>query len=188
MRLMCWDVDIVHRSDSQLVNADYWSQLGSDIEYGLLLCDHLKFTRKTRTKNPLPTELPMHPENMPYYRGPRFQATASLPNNPDELHIQTLLTNIIVHWDLGHMHLSHMLVKFGRLSNDVSVPNLGGWARLNSKFVRYARQVMGFDWAVYSFSNNDFSSTIATRNLPFWITLGLRPIGIRTSAFPGICT
>jgi hypothetical protein len=25
MRLMCWDVNIVHRPDSQLANADYWS-------------------------------------------------------------------------------------------------------------------------------------------------------------------
>jgi hypothetical protein len=25
MRLMCWDLDIVQRPDSQLVNVDYWS-------------------------------------------------------------------------------------------------------------------------------------------------------------------
>jgi hypothetical protein len=34
---------------------------------------------------------------MPYYRGPRFQATTSLPDKTDKLHIQTLLTNNIVH-------------------------------------------------------------------------------------------
>ena len=30
---------------------------------------------------------------------------------------------------------------------------------------------MNFDWAVYSFSNRHFSSTIETRNLPFTICL-----------------
>jgi hypothetical protein len=34
---------------------------------------------------------------------------------------------------------------------------------------------MGFNWAVYSFSNGHFSSTITTRNLPFQITLACNP-------------
>ncbi len=33
MRLMCWDVDIIHRPDSQLVDADYWSCLGANIDF-----------------------------------------------------------------------------------------------------------------------------------------------------------
>ena len=33
MRLMCWDVDIVHRPDTELVDADYWSRLGVDIDF-----------------------------------------------------------------------------------------------------------------------------------------------------------
>jgi hypothetical protein len=33
MRLMCLDVDIVHRLDTELVDADYWSYLGVDIEF-----------------------------------------------------------------------------------------------------------------------------------------------------------
>jgi hypothetical protein len=41
MKLMCWDINIVHRPDSQLVHAAYWSCLGSDIKYDPLLCDHL---------------------------------------------------------------------------------------------------------------------------------------------------
>jgi hypothetical protein len=31
MRLICWDVDIVHRPDVELVDANYWSHLGVDI-------------------------------------------------------------------------------------------------------------------------------------------------------------
>jgi hypothetical protein len=117
----------------------------------------------------------MRPENMPYYRGPRFQATASLPDRSDKLHIQNLLTNIIVHWDVGHTHLSHMPVKFGLLSDNVSIPKLGARALLNSKFAWYARQVTVFYWAVYSFSKGHFSSTITTQNLPFQITLTCNP-------------
>jgi hypothetical protein len=117
----------------------------------------------------------MCPENMPYYHGPRFQATASLSNKPDKLHYETLLTNIITHQVVGHTHLSHMPVTFRRLSNNVSIPKPGAGALLYSKFARYARQVMGFNWAVYSFSDSHFPSTIATWNLPFQITLACNP-------------
>ena len=37
MRLMCWDVDIVHRPETKLVHADYWSRLGVDLEYDLCM-------------------------------------------------------------------------------------------------------------------------------------------------------
>jgi hypothetical protein len=41
MRLMCWDADIVHRPDSELVDVDYWSRLGADIDFNPLFCDTL---------------------------------------------------------------------------------------------------------------------------------------------------
>ena len=31
MQLMCWDMDIVHRNDVYMTDADYWSRLGEDI-------------------------------------------------------------------------------------------------------------------------------------------------------------
>jgi hypothetical protein len=37
MRLMCWDVDIVHRPDTELVDADYWSRFGVDLDFDPLL-------------------------------------------------------------------------------------------------------------------------------------------------------
>ncbi len=77
MRLMCWDVDIVHPPDSELVDADYWSRLGTDIEFDPLFREYLEFTRQLRRSNPAPSDLPMRPKNMPYYRGPRFQRTTS---------------------------------------------------------------------------------------------------------------
>ena len=32
MRLMCWDMDIVHCSGPNLGDADYWSHLGVDVD------------------------------------------------------------------------------------------------------------------------------------------------------------
>jgi hypothetical protein len=70
MRLMCWDVDIVHRNDIHLTDADYWSRLGADICYDPLFKSYLDFDRGLCEMFPAPVELPMLPENMPYYRGP----------------------------------------------------------------------------------------------------------------------
>jgi hypothetical protein len=52
MLLMCWDIDIVHHPDVELVDADYWSWLGVDINYDLLLRDYLAFTMKTSFRQP----------------------------------------------------------------------------------------------------------------------------------------
>ena len=41
MRLMCWDVDIVHRPDTELVDADYWSRLGVDLNFDPLYHKYL---------------------------------------------------------------------------------------------------------------------------------------------------
>ena len=73
MRLMCWDINIVHQPDVELIDADCWSQLGFDLNFDPLYRKYLELTRQTRQSNPAPTDLPMHPENMPYYRGPRIQ-------------------------------------------------------------------------------------------------------------------
>jgi hypothetical protein len=48
MRLMCWDIDIVHRPDSELVDADYWSRLGFTLEYDPLYVQYLIQTRQLR--------------------------------------------------------------------------------------------------------------------------------------------
>jgi hypothetical protein len=70
MRLMCWDVDIVHRPDTKLVDANYWSRLGMDLKFDPLLRSYLAYALQCCNSNPPPTNLPMCPENMPYYRGP----------------------------------------------------------------------------------------------------------------------
>ena len=73
MRLMCWDVDIVHWHDTELVDADYWSRLSVNLTFDPLYRKYLQLTLHLRSSKPAPTDLPMRPENMPYYHGPRIQ-------------------------------------------------------------------------------------------------------------------
>jgi hypothetical protein len=171
MRLMCWDVDIVHQPDVELVDADYWSFLGVDIVYNPLLHDYMAYTMKTRAAHPLPTELPMHPENMPYYRGPRIvQPTPPTAPSADALHIQLLLTNIVFSNGLRNTALLNVPVRLGTFDGDFPGHRTEAHALLNSEFACFAHQCLQFDWAVYSFSNGHFCSSILRRNLPFQAT------------------
>jgi hypothetical protein len=77
MSLMCWDVDIVHRVNNFLVDADYWSQLNADLCYNPTFCEYLQFVSSFRATHLPPLDLPMQPENMPYYRGPQIQHLGS---------------------------------------------------------------------------------------------------------------
>ena len=64
MRLMCWDVNIVRCPNSELVDADYWSRLGVDMDFDPLFWEYLEFTCQLCQLNPAPIHLPMRPENM----------------------------------------------------------------------------------------------------------------------------
>jgi len=91
---MCWDVDVVHCPANELVDADYWSCLGVDLQFDPIYAQYLTQTRQLCLVNPPPVDLPMLPENMPYYRGPRVKLS------PDKVateasHIQTLLTEMV---------------------------------------------------------------------------------------------
>jgi hypothetical protein len=173
---MCWDVDIVHRPDVELVDADYWSRLGVDIVYNPLLCDYMAYTMKTRAAHPLPTELPMRPENMLYYCGPRVaQPTPPTAPSADALHIQSLLTDIVLSNGVGNTALLNVPDRFGTFVGNLPGPRTEACALLNSEFARYARQCLQFDWVVYSFSNGRFCSSISSRNLPFKIAIACNP-------------
>jgi hypothetical protein len=67
---MCWDVNIVHRNDTPLINSNYWSRLGADICFDPFFKSYLDFNQGLHHQFPAPIILPMKPENMPYYRGP----------------------------------------------------------------------------------------------------------------------
>jgi hypothetical protein len=95
MRLMCWDVDIVHRSNDFLVDADYWSRLNKDLCYDPTFQEYLQFVSSFRTAHPPPTALPIQPENMPYYRGPRVRHQEESDDTNVDTAAASLLTTII---------------------------------------------------------------------------------------------
>jgi hypothetical protein len=171
IRLMCWDVDIIHRPDSELVDADYWSRLGANIDFDPLFCDYLDYTAKLRNSHPVPTDLPMRPEIMPYYRGPQVKPVTKTSKAADALHIQSLFTDIIVLSCTGQVFLSNIPVWFGHAALPSCRSATRPRALLNLEFASYAFQAMSFCWAVYLFSNGHFSSTIQSQHLPFHISL-----------------
>jgi hypothetical protein len=180
MRLMCWDVDIVHRNDTHLTDADYWSRLGADICFDPMFKSYLDFDRGLRERFAAPTSLPMKPENMPYYRGPRVTTknassdATGLSTSPanagdaDHLYCQSIMS-AIVHGDChGLSHLAQVPVRFGTFD---CVTPLSSHAALNHEIPATAHRVLNFNWAVYSFGGGHFLSTISSRNLPFCVTL-----------------
>jgi hypothetical protein len=112
---MCWDVDIIHQNDTHLANADYWLQLGEDICFNPYFRDYLQFNRSLRAEFPAPPDLPMLPQNMPYYRGPHIPSQVeSTVQDAEAAYCHTLLSAIIgIGSDsTGLTYLSHIHVWF----------------------------------------------------------------------------
>jgi hypothetical protein len=191
MRLMCWDVDIVHRNNSYLVDADYWSHLGADVCFDPLFKSYLDFDGGLCQRFSAPVTLPMKPENMSYYRGPwitnKIDAPACPPapacipaptctpadpsaatRNADNSHCQSIFSAIIDNNCNGLCHLANVPVTFGDFD---SVTPDSTHESLNHEIPAYAQRVLCFGWAVYSFGGGHFLSTISSRNLPFNVTL-----------------
>jgi hypothetical protein len=131
---------------------------------------------KTQAAHPPPLELPMRPENMPHYRGPRIvQLSPPTAPSADALNIQSLLTDIVLSNGLGNTALLNVPVWFGTFDGNFPGHRTEARALLNSEFACYACQCLQFDWAVYLFSNGHFCSSISCRNLPFRITIVCDP-------------
>ena len=122
MRLMCWDVVIVHWPDTELVDADYWSRLGVDLNFDPLYRKYLQLTHHLKKSKPA-----MRPENMPYYRGPRIQNPSPYIESADAPYIQGLLSDLIGLDGREHTILSTRPVRFEQLQS--SLPNTGSHER-----------------------------------------------------------
>jgi len=152
---MCWDVTIVHRNDTHLVDADYWSRLGEDICFDPHFRAYLRFDQSLRASSPAPKELHMLPENMPYYRGPRITSPAdSSHQEADTAFCECLQTSITSGVNAGMSHLSHVPVRFGDF--DTFTP-ASAHASTNHDIPCLVQQVMRFGWAVYSFGGGHFA-------------------------------
>jgi hypothetical protein len=157
MRLMGWDVDIVHRNDHYITDADYWLRLGVDLYFNPLFKTYLDLTRTLWNENPPPSSFPMKSENMPYCRGPQVITPNDSDTSSDANHCQTIVSMVLVDNYHGLCHLSNIAVKFGNFSQ---VTPSFSQSLHNNKFPCYVIQVLQFSWAVYSFKGGHFASTI----------------------------
>ena len=113
----------------------------------------------------------MRPVNMPYYRGPRIQQPMMDSDAADNLHAGNLLTELITSNGCSPTHFSNIPVRFGFMKSSAQA-NYSTCILLNSKFSCYPREEAAqFNWAVYTFSNGHFISSIDSRQLPFTISL-----------------
>jgi hypothetical protein len=156
MRLMGWDVNIIHRNDHCITDADYWSPLGADLCFDPLFKTYLDIMRMLRIKNPPPTLFPMKPKNMPHYRGPQVIQPTTTDTHSDANHSQAIISMVMVDNCHGLCHLSNIPVEVGNF----------GWVTPstshslhNNEFPCNALQVLQISWAVYSFQGGHFTST-----------------------------
>jgi hypothetical protein len=111
MHLMCWDIDIVHQNDQYIADANYWSRLGKDPCFDPLFKAYLDLTRSLCRENPPPSALPMQPENMPYYCGPRItMPPADTDDTTNAAHCQVIYSSVMTNNCFGLCLLSHVPV------------------------------------------------------------------------------
>jgi hypothetical protein len=201
IRLMGWDVDIVHRTNDYLTDAKYWSCLDADLCYDLSFQHYIHLVAELCKTHPPPTNLPMQTANMPYYRGPRIPSEHSLAETSTDTMMQevdgqaeehvdaiasALISSIITQGDNGNTSLCNRPLQFGTLT---SGNNKGSVRALyNSKFPTLAYQSTQFTWAVYGFNSGHVPSTISKRNHPFWVILECDPYKANRALFQEFVT
>ena len=148
MRLMCWDVDIVHQNNSYIMDADYWSCLGANLCFDPLFKTYLDLNWSFCLESPVLSSFSMKPKNILYYCGPRIMPPTDTDDTSDAAHCLAIISTIMIKNCHGLCHLSNFPIRFCDCGK-VTPPN----ARLlhNDNFPCYAQQVLHFSWAVYSF-------------------------------------
>jgi hypothetical protein len=175
MRLMCWDMTIVHRPGTSLTSANYLSRLSADLCFDPFLKDYIQRVDSLKRSNPAISSLPIKPENMPGYRAKRKSATStaiSETTSSIEPPVDTALINIAsaIFVDDSHGHsdvLSNVPIQFGSFDSSINLSQVYAASPLyNSDLVFAARTITTFEWAVYSFNNGHFTSSIDVTNCP----------------------
>jgi hypothetical protein len=170
-------VEIVHHSSGFLTDADYWLRLDANLCYDPLFCTYLRMCMNLRSTHPPPKDLPVLPEHMPYYRGPRIVATPKDALQPaatsDAIAASTMVAFVLL--GTSTCFYNHP-IKFGAFPS--TVPNameMDSRKPYNSEYPVFAFRASHFVWAVYSFNSGHFASTISKQNLPFSVLLACDP-------------
>jgi hypothetical protein len=198
MRLMCWDMDIEHRNDTFLTDADYWSCLGVDLCFDPLLKNYIDQVNSFRERRPSPTALPPLPENMPNFHGPRLlKAVANAPNLISEEPL--VVPPTVLPLDscqpagpdaapaVGFQHCSNYAVQFGWCAVPRGQDATRAKVLYNSHITAATSILSKFDWAVYGFNNGHFHSTFSKRGMPFDVVLACNPYANGRALFTKIC-
>ncbi len=182
---MGWDVEIVHRSSGFLTDADYWLRLDADLCYNPSFCTYLSMCANLRSTHPPPEDLPVLPEHMPYYWGPRIVATPKDAIQPaatsDAIVASTMAA--IVSSGMSTCFSNHP-IEFGAFPS--TIPNameMDSRKLYNSKYPVFAFRALHLVWAVYSFNSGHFASTISKQNLPFLVSLACDPFAYGCALF-----
>jgi hypothetical protein len=173
MQLMCWDMDIEHRNDIFLTDADYWSRLGINLCFDSLLKSYIEQVNSFCQSRPSPTALPPAPKNMPYFRGPRLppqvaSPDASLPGVHHSMPVDNTPT-------IGLQYISNYAVCCGKYIRPCPAHAHSNKPLYNSDLTVTASIQSKFGWAMYGFNNGHFSSTITELGMPFKIVLACNP-------------
>jgi hypothetical protein len=181
MHFMCWDMDIKHRNDHWLMDAIYFSFLGTNLCFDPLLKDYIQRTDSLQCRNPLVTSLPMEPENMPYFCGPCLPTILSTEPDNTSLPTKTLPIKdsnnkanpasdptLFASGETESQHLAYWPLALG---HSVRPPPSTRQCLYNSVLTHTAKSIAHFDWAVYGFNSGHFISLIRLLGLPFNITL-----------------
>jgi hypothetical protein len=185
MHLMGWDVETVYHSSGFLTDADYWFHLDADLCYDPSLRTYLRMCANLRSTHPPPKDLPMLPEHMPYYRGPRIVAMPEDAPQPaatsDAIAASTMAA--IVSSGTSTCFSNHP-IKFGAFPS--TVPNameMDSRKLYNSEYPVFAFRALHFVWAIYAFNSGYFSLTISKQNLPFLVSLVCDPFAYGRTLF-----
>eukprot|EP00984_Skeletonema_dohrnii_P006306 scaffold2258_cov84-Skeletonema_dohrnii-CCMP3373.AAC.7 len=194
MQLLLWNMDIVHRNNKWLVDADFFSRCGEALCYDPLWRDYVGRTGDLLRRH-TPATGPMLPENMPGYRRPRITPSATVPEPP--INHGTLLSGILLgetfpqpfdeetfsvsmdgSSDLLHecqnnelmiRSIHHCAVAFSALDVPPTTAHLPQFH--NHHLPVIAHSLVTFKWALYGFNSGHFFHISRAHAIPFDVVL-----------------
>ena len=187
MRLMCWNMEIVHRADIYNQDADYWSRIGEDLCYDPLMRKYLELTQSIRQSNQPSSEWPIPPQNMPYYRGPRVHIPGTKkPFEPcaAEATISSAVAEVVDNAYIANVPVLHG--SFPILVNSTGPPSTNNRILYNANVTELGWKLSHFAWATYGFNSGHFISTIMENSLPFTIGIACDPFPSGRSLFKSV--
>lgn len=178
MRLMCWAMEIVHRADIFNVDADYWSRVGEDLCYDPMLRRYAELTSSLCSTYPPASDLPVQPENMPYYRGPRIRHNAATADADADIHLVQCMES-----DASMTYLGNVPVLHGVFPMRSSADRPQSRYLYNANISEAGWALSHFSWAVFGFNTGHFLSSILSRNMPFTIRYACDPLASGRALF-----